>query len=212
MYGYFESNYSRDTDKKVRSLNKSISICNSRGIHGWEQLFFQFSGASFDSGIYRIFNIEEVEVWSDLIVGTFPSYKGQVLPFAFDWLNRVYCVDFDRVENSQPLVLLFSHLTDEVLEIPANLVDFHNEVLVKSKVDVLEPEFFKEVLRQNKIQQLNFSDCIEMKLPLFLGGQYLPINMGIRDRVVDWDINRQLLLKARSIDDGVSINSVTFKN
>lgn len=133
IYGEFQTVFFRDKEQAADSLRKSFSDERITKLIGFQSLFEAFSGASFNGGVYRILRTDEITSWEERITAAFPDFRNRFIPFGYDWLGRFFCLDVERDPQQEPLVLLFSNFTDEVLEIPANLFDFHNKILVGAK-------------------------------------------------------------------------------
>lgn len=170
----------------------------------------EFSGASYNSGLYRVLDLKEVPEFVARITSVFPGYEARIFPFAYDWLNRVYCLDVGRAEGSQPILLLFSHLTDEVLSIPSDILNFHDEILIDKFDEVLESRLFDSFLQVQQKHFISRKECAGMVVPLFLGGSYSAENMTIVDIEVDWQINGLLLNQTRSLRAGTQIKGVVI--
>ena len=64
--------------KKYVGLNDGV-ISNSP-----EEFLSSVEGKTFLNGMYRVFNLSEIEKWCKIVVHTFPAYKGQIKVFAYD--------------------------------------------------------------------------------------------------------------------------------
>lgn len=58
--------------KKYVGLNDGV-ISNSP-----EEFLSSVEGKTFLNGMYRVFNLSEIEKWCKIVVHTFPAYKGQI--------------------------------------------------------------------------------------------------------------------------------------
>ena len=106
--------------KKYVGLNDGV-ISNSP-----EEFLSSVEGKTFLNGMYRVFNLSEIEKWCKIVVHTFPAYKGQIKVFAYDWLGRIFAV-----KKLQGTVLMFEPGTGEVFDIPVTIEDFHNVEIVE---------------------------------------------------------------------------------
>lgn len=170
----------------------------------------EFDGASFNRGLYRVLDIADILPYTARISTVFPNYEGRICPFAYDWLNRIYSVDISQTANTQPMLHLFSHLTDEVFELPFEIATFHNEVLTNRESQVLDSDMFDNFLASARKKAISRSQCVAMRVPLFLGGTYCVENMEIIDSKIDWEITAQLLNETRTLQSGTVISSVSL--
>ena len=103
-----------------------------------EDFLKTFSGATFKNGLYRIHNINEISKWTEIVENAFPKYKGNILVFGYDWLGRQFA------QNSQTgKILLFEPGTGEVLNIPVDFVNLHDEEIADYSEDSLASDFFE---------------------------------------------------------------------
>lgn len=168
-------------------------------------------GVSFNRGVYRSLAPGDIAACLARVAAAWPAYAEQVCPFAYDWLNRLYCVDFGAVADGAPALVMFSHLNDEVIAIPMRLEDFHNTALVEHYDEALEAPLFGRFLAATGTRRLERHACAGMGIPLFLGGEYDVANMELADIDVDWHVTAQLLRQTRELEPGAAIGAVSFE-
>ena len=105
----------------------SVSNSNASNENSDALMVFRdkYQGKDFGEGIYRVFSEEEVPKWKEIISQGFPDFTNKFEPFAYDWLGRCFAIDLRK--NTMGNILLFEIGTADVLEIPCDFVDFHNE-------------------------------------------------------------------------------------
>lgn len=207
MFEKFLTKFKVDSGTAVSRVGHAISHPDVGCIH----LLREAGHLSFENGIYRLINEDKVGEWMQKLSSSFPMYQDKITPFAYDWLNRVYCVQAD-LEFGASHCLLVSQITDEVLKIPFSLETFHNEVLLTNLKEILEPDLFSEFLQNSQRSSLGITECASFDTPLFLGGDYSAQNMRVADINVDWEITAQLLAQTRNLKDGATISSVVQSN
>lgn len=211
MFEKFKRSFLKDNASMVNSVdlsNLNLGLLQDDG--GLTSFLKEFGGASFNRGLYRVLDIADILPCSLRITTAFPDYEGRICPFAYDWLNRVYCVDVSQIADAQSMLHLFSHITDEVFQLPFEVVHFHNEVLTDRECQVLDSDMFDNFLAAHRKKAISCSECVGMVVPLFLGGTYCIENMEIIDREVDWEITTQLLNQTRALEPGTVVNSVSL--
>lgn len=212
MFEKFRNLYSFDTEPDDDDERQPFgSFAALQGDLGLANFMHKFSGNSFNRGLYRVLNSAELRTCANRVNAIFPEYEGRICPIAFDWLNRVYCADFERTENANPLLLLFSHFADEVLQIPACIQDFHDEILTATGDQVLEAGLFNSFLDDQHRTSLSRNECAAMVVPLFMGGPFRIENMTVGDVQLDWDFTSQLLTESRSLPAGTPISNVLLQ-
>jgi hypothetical protein len=206
-YESFNSAYVRDHLDKGRQENKALRASASIDLE-LDELFRLYEGSSFNNGIYRVILPEDISTWSASITSAFPGFLNGFVPFGYDWLGRFFCLDRARIDNGKNLVLLFSGFTNEVLEIPVGIVEFHDHVLVEQCEAALECNMFKEFLVASSTDLLPPKKCADMVLPLYMGGAYKIDNMKLEDLSVSWEINAQLISQLSTVEEGTKIEKV----
>ncbi|HEU4853562.1 MAG TPA: hypothetical protein VFT37_15545 [Telluria sp.] len=170
--------------------------------------FDLLGGGIFNRGIYRTLDYGEIDIFYERLCVSYPNYRERVCPFAFDWLNRMYCVDSERRAADHPLLLLFSLMSDEVLKIPFTLEDFHEKYLVESSCELFELGVFESFLAVNNLQMLPRDKCASLRVPLFLGEKFETENLEVKDVEFDWHVNSELLRETRALPEGTVIDRV----
>lgn len=165
----------------------NISYSNASSENSDSLMVFRdkYQGKDFGEGIYRVFSEEEVPKWKEIITEGYPDFTNKFEPFAYDWLGRCFAIDLRK--NTIGNILLFEIGTADVLEIPCDLVDFHNEEIPMYNESCLASTFFKEWKEVNK-QILEHNKCAGYKIPLFLGGNDEISNLELSDMEVYWFI------------------------
>jgi hypothetical protein len=161
-------------------------------VNGFKEFLSNFQGETFGNGIYRIHKLEDIQKRNEKILQIFPKFKGRISCFAFDWIGRQFSIDNGRIENGQPLIIMFEPGTGETLEIPCDFMDFH-EIEIPCYHDAcLASEFF-EIWNSTNPEAIKHSECVGYKVPLFLGGEDLVNNLEKNDMEVYWHIILQLI-------------------
>lgn len=147
----------------------------------------KFNSNNFGNGIYRVFENEEIDKWKRIIGEAYSDLEGKFIPFAYDWLGRCFAIDERPNSAHKNQILLFEIGTADVLEIPYDIISFHNEEIPQNTNACLAKDFFDNWQSVNKIK-LSHSDCVGYKIPLFLGGTDTIDNFEISDMEVYWHI------------------------
>src|SRR5918992_2390528 len=100
-------------------------------VTGFAEFMGEFSGCTFNDGLYRVHTAASSRDLTPLVIEQFPKFKGRILPFGYDWIGRQFAVDFGRRENGEPLVLLLEADTGDALGIPQTFMAFHESEIVE---------------------------------------------------------------------------------
>lgn len=169
-----------------------------------------YSGCNFGGGIYRLYGIEEIEAWTTTVYEGFPEYADRVRCFGRDWLCNQFCLDKQRMENGEALILLFEIGTGKVLKIPETFDNFHSALIVEDPEAVLAEGFFDRWRASvNDLRPLNASECVGYKVPLFLGGKDEVENLERADASVYWHLTAQMFLKIRDLPPGTTVRGIS---
>lgn len=179
------------------------------GVENLGRLLNELGGKTFNNGLYRVLQPDQVPAATQAMEGAFPEYRGRIVPFAFDWLGRHFASDRGRLENGISQVLMLEVGAGEAIEIPASVLDFHNTELVDYSDDALAAPFWRQWRSQNP-KDLAFADCVGYKVPLFLRGTDVLDNLEVIDLSVYVEICGQLRNKTRTLLPGQTIRRVLF--
>jgi hypothetical protein len=168
------------------------------------ELFANFGGQSFSQGLYRVMRPSTLEQWDAMVADAFPHFRGNVLCFGYDWLGRVFAVNAHPLETGLRSITMFEPGTGEALEIPCDLIGFHNEELVDQGDAALAASFHAQWLGAGGLIPA-FDQCIGYKQPLFLGGKDTLANLELADARVYWSLSAQLIRKAKGLPPGTRV-------
>ncbi|CAB3649079.1 DUF1851 domain-containing protein [Achromobacter pestifer] len=168
-----------------------------------------FGGCSFNNGIYRIFSASSVDNWNAVVSRTFPKFNTHISCFGVDWLGRIFAVDDRRVENGAPGVVMFEPGTGDALEVPCNILTFHEEELIECREEALAESFYLQWITCGGATPL-IDQCVGYKNPLFLGGLDVVDNLEISDLDIYWEIFSRLILQSRGVAVGSKIGNVSI--
>jgi hypothetical protein len=152
-----------------------------------DYFLYKYGGKSFKDGLYRVFTKEEMVKWKDIITKSYIDFKGEFSPFSYDWLGRCFALDQREDSSHKGMILMFEIGTADVLEIPCDLLSFHNDEIPVYVDACLAVEFFKKWKKIDN-SQLKMNQCVGYKIPLFLGGEDTVENLEISDMEVYWHV------------------------
>lgn len=165
-----------------------VGMESKESINSPEEFLQIYSGYTFKNGLYRIHHKENMSQWTKIVEEAFPEYKGKILVFGYDWLGRQF-----GHNNQTGTILLFEPGTGDVLNIPADFINFHNEEIADYSEDSLASAFFEEWFESDDGKELPHDKCVGYKVPLFLNGEDDLDNLEISDMEVYWGIMSQLI-------------------
>jgi hypothetical protein len=200
MFESFQRNFRRDLQGERAQGGKILGP----DIAELREFFAEFGGASFQDGLYRVIHPAELDEWQERICLAFPEFEGRITCFGFDWLGSAFAIDSGRLEGGKNGVVMFEPGTGEALEIPANLVSFHDSGLLEFGEAALAISFY-EKWRASGGPAPAYDQCIGYKKPLFLGGGDEVDNLGRSDLDVYWHIIGQLIRKTKGLPEGTPV-------
>ena len=206
MFEKFLSKFNQDkTNGEAQTSSFEFPI----RAEGLKVFFSNYSGCSFNGGLYRTHSAQSIEHWNRVVGDAFPDFSERIFCFGYDWLGRQFALDSGRIESGEPLILLLEPGTGEALEIPVNFAQFHEDELVNYANEALAQDFFTAWLSAGNPSP-NHDQCISYKKPLFLGGADIVENLEPMDLEVYWGLSAQLLEKVRGLPPGTPINNITI--
>lgn len=191
------------TEDKIDGFQNSVL--------GFNELLNNYQGSSFGEGIYRLHNYSDIKKWNKVISDAFPDFKERIQCFGYDWLGRQFSIDKTRILDGQPQILMFEPGTGDVLEIPCNFIQFHNDEIPNYNESCLATIFFHDWMKSSK-KELDKKSCVGYKILLFLGGDDTLENLEISDMEVYWDICRQMIKKSKNLKEGVKIDRIKISD
>jgi hypothetical protein len=178
------------------------------GVPGYLELAGKYAGCSFGNGLYRLHDAVTGLRAVGWLATAFASWAPSVRPFGYDWLGREFCVDYERVEDGEPQVLLLDVEEDEAYWIPLSFRDFHESLMEEAEA-ALELERWNEWAAANPDKlPLRPSDCVAYKVPMFLGGQTRTELLEVTDMDVYWTLTAELLASSRALRAGTQITGI----
>lgn len=195
-----------EVDKSKCHLTNKLNNVQKIAV-GFNELLCDFQGDSFGKGIYRLHEYDNIEKWNEIISEAFPEFHERIQCFGYDWLGRQFSLDKERIVDGQPQILMFEPGTGEILEMPCNFIEFHNNEVVNYHEACLASEFFDDWMSINKTK-LTEKECAGYKVLLFLGGDDTAENLELSDMEVYWSICGQLIKSTREFAEGTKINGI----
>lgn len=169
-------------------------------------LLDQCGGATFNHGLYRIHSFDSSVKWALIISAYFSQYQHKIYPFGFDWMGRQFCLS-----TSGDILYMFDPGTGQDFEFQQTLTLLHNEDFVKDTDAMLSINLFHNTLAFNKINSIDYNECLGYKVPLFLGGKDEIENCELQNIEVYWHIESQLYKKVKDLPEGTKIGNIKIE-
>lgn len=193
MFEEFRKNFVLD---ETRSENEESIVSMGVNATGWNEFFPEFSGRSFNNGLYRTHSVGAIQEWNDIVCIAFPEFSNQIMCFGYDWLGRQFALDLRRGKSSEPSVLMFEPGTGYALDIEVNFVEFHESEVEVQKDACLAVRFYNEWLNAGN-EPLSHDTCAGYIVPLFLSGKDTIENLELSDMEVYWVVLGQVLQQVK---------------
>jgi hypothetical protein len=191
VFNLFQVNFSVDVDLSINCVSGDLTY----SADGFEVVEC-WGGKSFNGGLYRVVCPSDVSEWNFRVAAAFPEFVGAISCFGFDWLGRIFAVDYSRLEDGRPGVLMFDIGAGEALAIPCNVLTFHQSELIEYQDAALAREFYECWIRGGGASPA-YNQCIGYKRPLFLGGLDEVGNLQTSDIDVYWRVIGEALSAIR---------------
>lgn len=156
--------------------------------HGFSDFVSRLGGASFGSGLYRIHSPDDMRKWTGIVESVFPTYRGRITCFAYDWLGRQFGLHHDRLIEGQAQTLLFDPGFQEVLEIPCSFETLHRAELPEYSDEALAARFHAQWLASGGAAPA-LGQCIGYRVPPKIGGKDEVENLEVIDMEVYWELS-----------------------
>ncbi len=154
-----------------------------------EHLLAVLSGRSFNGGLYRVHTPDSAAEWTEIVGKLFPQHAGEFAVFGYDWLGRQFALNAGPRAHGQ--VLMFDAAEGTCLEIPADVVGFHDRILVELPEPTLELATY-EAWRKAGNGPLAPDQCAGYQVPPTLGGSFEVSNLKTIEMEIEWELLTQL--------------------
>ncbi|WP_375496410.1 hypothetical protein [uncultured Nostoc sp.] len=189
---------------ELKSLPSLISMAS-----GAKEFLTEYSGSTFNDGLYRVYKLTEIEEWTVIVENTFPDFKGRIICFAYDWLGRQFTLDSNRIIKGEPLILMFDVGSGEVVETTISFQDLHN-LIVDYPNEILASDFFAQ-WRLSVGYGIERHQCIGYKIPLFLNGKEELSNLEINSMKLYWELLGKILEQVRQLPPGTKVTKIEIQ-
>jgi hypothetical protein len=167
----------------------------------------EFGGRSFNKGLLRTLECDEIGHWAELMSAVFPPFYGRVQPFAYNTTGAIFALNITRVRNDIPIVTYFDPMLGEAKNVDRTLDQTIEDGFLKSYDRFLGTAFYKDWVKAGGKPPARHQ-CIGMKVPLFLGGEDSVDNLELIDMDVYWNFLGQILEQTRDLPDGTKISKI----
>jgi hypothetical protein len=205
----FDEKFIPDNPKVARAGEADVLEMLSIAAPGSEEFILHNSGLSFNQGLYRIHEMDQMEMWTENVVIAFPGLSGKIICFGYDWLGRHFAVDRGRIQRYPCRILMLDPETGEALENPVSFQEFHQKELVDCTNDTLAEKLHALWLESGGGVPA-MSECVGFRLPLCLGGQDTVQNLELTDMDVYWYLCAQIVAQTRDLPAGTIIRRITI--
>lgn len=187
-----------------------LSLSTIISLNEVHEIIEQLGGKTFNDGLYRIFQAEEIQPVVNIINDSFMEFCDQLEPFGFDWLGRIFAVNKNRFVDNGYQVTMLEFGAGEAMHIPCSPREFHDSELVVFGDDALAIPFFNQ-WRLTHLNPLRHNECVGYRVPLFLGGSDTLDNLEVSDRCIYWYLCGQLRKEALPLDNGQRIDKIKLE-
>lgn len=188
----FESFFKLDVAPRPNSAWQHPTLLASAHYKEFAQ---EYAGATFNNGMYRVLDSESGPAMQEIITSALPpSASHEIVPFASDWLGRIYSIDPNEIKDGEPRVTLseIEDLTSYVT--PLSFLEFHNEGLLHYEEATVNLALHKEWIDSSGSEEIkNPYLCAGQIAPNALGGSCNVKNLKIIDMEVHWELTSQIV-------------------
>jgi len=180
-------------------------------IPGLLELMAEYAGKPLNGGIYRLLDQKLHDAADRFVAYAFPAWVGRLDPFGCDWMGRIFAIDGSdrRADDSERCASLLDPATRDLLQVPASVTQFHNEILVDDPETALEETLWKEWQSKHR-DGLSYWDVAGHNVPGYLGGSLELSNLQVQPATVYWELSGQLIAQTFKLKPGTPIKSVTI--
>jgi hypothetical protein len=175
-------------------------------------LLDDLGGRPLNLGIYRLFEQRLFDAARAFVASAFPAWHSKLVPFACDWMGRIYALDGSgRTVNDETSLCLLDPATRDLLDVPTSVSGFHDELLVSEPELPLEEALWRTWLSERP-RGLSYQEIAGWRRPAFLGGQLVVDNLEVQPAPVYWELSGQLIAQTFKLQPGARIGSVEISD
>ena len=201
MFEQFLDRFGRDKETmKAPIWRNSVLMATP----GYSTISSKIAGQMIGDGLLYFFTQADGPNAQQFLVDAFPEFSGNAVPFARDWLGRVFAVNRMGIPEGTARLFLVEPGAAEVFEIDENFENFLNVALVNEPDTYLESDLW-EVWRSSGGGAPNIDQCVGFKTPLFLGGSGEIGNLELSDLQIYWHICGRMRIATRDLPPGTKI-------
>jgi hypothetical protein len=181
-------------------------------VPGFRDLIAGCAGRVLKLGAYRLFDKTLFAATAEFVELAFPAWQGRLAPFGCDWMGRIFAVDGSGRTGSggERCVILLDPATRDLLQVPATVTEFHNEILVDEGELAYEESLWASWLSEHATR-LDYSDVVGWRAPAFLGGELALANLEIQPALVYWSLSAQLIAQTFKLSPGERVERVDIE-
>jgi hypothetical protein len=174
----------------------------SPSVHG---LMATAAGTSFEGGIYRLLELDEVEPFVAACERLVPESAGAVRCFGCDWLGRPWGYSMDAEDE----VFVIEPYSGEMLVTTATVATLHRDTFREIGGQLMEIKLWKKWRKRHPAPAPD--QCAGFVVPQFLGGDISIKNLAMFDRDVYWELCTQLIDNIADVAPGTPITSIQLR-
>lgn len=183
----------------------------------FQTLMNEYAGSTFNAGIYRFLSQQRSDRASELIhnatrLGRLVKTRS-LLPFASDWLGRIFVLGDGPSYRGEPCVLLVDFIEDQAYELDANVHTFHEEILIEDAETFLAKDLFDAwALLNRDVLPIRPHQIVGYRIPLALGGKHEIENLELVDEEVEVGLTYQIAEQIADVTEGSRIGSLRLRD
>lgn len=160
---------------------------DDRAIGHVSSFLVELGGMLMYEGAYGIFSLPDALDATRLCLTYFPEFSGYTIVIGRDWLGYLFAVDFSRLLDAIPTVIVFDVNTHDALTTGMSIEQFHNSAVVEDPITCFNLDLYTE-WQQQHASVTSLSQIVGYTIPLSLGGTDDFTNMVITDLDVYWTL------------------------
>lgn len=114
-----------------------------KAVPGFTKFMAQYSGVSFNDGLYRIHAVDQLRRITAMCIEAFPVYENGIICYSSNWMGHLFAID-PSGNKGKGRILWFD--SDEVgaFDIPFTFEEFQNKLLFEDREELLQESLYEQ--------------------------------------------------------------------
>lgn len=179
-------------------------------VPGFTKFMAQYSGVSFNDGLYRIHAVDQLRRITAMCIEAFPAYENRIICYSSNWMGHLFAID-PSDNNGKGSIVLFDSDGAGDFDIPFTFAEFQDKILFDDREELLQESLYEKWKKSGGESPTN-EQCVGFEVPLMIGGEIELSNMQLSNMAAYWSINTQIYAQVKDLPPGTALGEFTIED